>query len=117
MNDTITLAGAAKLYPLAYSTLAQAAREGRLACTRSGSTWLTTLTAIEQAIEDGSLRPREVSVRELAEMVWAWLQREAPGYPESKRAELLAWMDHGDAAYERSNNPRQVAYDWMMYDQ
>ena len=59
-DDPITLSEAAKLYPLAYATLAQAAREGRLETRRSGKIWLTTRTAIERAIEKGNLRPRDI---------------------------------------------------------
>lgn len=56
----ITLAQAAEFYPLAYSTLAQAAREGRLDARKAGpKTWLTTRAAIEEAIEEGRLRPRK----------------------------------------------------------
>ena len=63
MND-ITLTEAAELYPLAYSTLAQAAREGRLECRRSGpKTWITTRAAVEEAIANGKLRPRQPSVQ------------------------------------------------------
>lgn len=56
---TITLSEAAIIYPLAYSTLAQAAREGRIEARQSGpKTWITTRASIEQAIAEGKLRPR-----------------------------------------------------------
>ena len=55
----ITLSQAVEAYSLAYSTLAQAAREGRLKARRSGKIWLTTQAAIEAAIEEGKLRPRK----------------------------------------------------------
>lgn len=58
-DDPITLSEIANLYPLAYATLAQAAREGRFETRRSGKIWLATRTAIEQAIEKGNLRPRD----------------------------------------------------------
>jgi len=58
-GDPITLSAAAELYPLAYPTLAQAAREGRIQARRSGRTWLTSRTAIEHAIKEGTLRPRD----------------------------------------------------------
>ena len=58
LKDCLTLREAAKLYPLAYSTLAQAAKEGRLKARKSDGTWLTTRQEIEKAIERGSLRPR-----------------------------------------------------------
>jgi len=55
----ISLTEAAAIVPLAYSTLAQAAREGRIMVRRSGATWLTTRFAIQAAIDSGKLRPRE----------------------------------------------------------
>jgi len=55
---TITLVEAAELCELAYSTLAQAAREGRIQARKSGDVWLTTEAAIEEAIKKGTLRPR-----------------------------------------------------------
>ena len=59
-GDAITLFEAEELYPLAYSTLAQAAREGRLKARKSGpKIWLTTRAAIEEAIEAGRLKPRK----------------------------------------------------------
>ena len=54
----ITLAEAAELFPLAYSTLAQAARERRIRARRSAGTWLTTRAAIQEAIERRISRPR-----------------------------------------------------------
>ena len=57
-DKAITLPEAARLYPLAYATLAQAVREGRLEAWRSGVTWLTTRAAIERDIAEGKLRPR-----------------------------------------------------------
>lgn len=56
----ITLAEAIEFFPnIAYSTLAQAAREGRVEARQSGpKTWITTRAAIEQAIEEGKVRPR-----------------------------------------------------------
>lgn len=59
-EETVTLTEAASLYPLAYSTLAQAAREGRIEARQSGpKTWITTRAAIEYAIANGKLRPRD----------------------------------------------------------
>lgn len=55
----VTLPHIAQSYPFAYSTIAQAAREGRIEAWRSGATWLTTRAAIEEAIEEGRLRPRK----------------------------------------------------------
>jgi len=53
-----TISEAAEEYSLAYSTLAQAAREGRIKAQQHGKIWLTTRAAIEEAIEAGRLRPR-----------------------------------------------------------
>lgn len=58
-RQQITLAEAAALYPVAYSTLAEAAREGRLQARQSGATWLTTREAVARAIAEGKLRPRK----------------------------------------------------------
>jgi hypothetical protein len=60
LDAPITLPQAARLYPLAYSTLIQAAREGRLEAHQVPFTrvWLTTRAAIEAAIAAGRLRPR-----------------------------------------------------------
>lgn len=58
-DDPLTLSEATAIYPLAYATLAQAAREGRIKAHRSGpKIWLTTRAAIEEAIAEGKLRPR-----------------------------------------------------------
>ncbi len=57
-SKSITLIEATEFCGLAYSTLAQAAREHRIEAWRSGATWLTTRQAIETAIEQGALRPR-----------------------------------------------------------
>ena len=59
IDDVITLAEAAEIYPLAYSSLAQAAREHRIDARRSGTTWLTTRSSIEHAITTGQLHPRK----------------------------------------------------------
>lgn len=58
-GDTpILLSRAAQYAQVAYSTLAQAAREGRILSWRIGADWFTTQRAIDQAIQDGALRPR-----------------------------------------------------------
>lgn len=54
----IGLREAARYCNLAYPTLAQAVREGRLEARRTGATWLTSRAAIDEAIEAGRLRPR-----------------------------------------------------------
>jgi hypothetical protein len=59
LSDVLTLREATRLYPLAYATLAQAVREGRLEARKSDGIWLTTKQAIEKAIEEGKLRPRK----------------------------------------------------------
>ncbi|MBU2177564.1 MAG: helix-turn-helix domain-containing protein [Gammaproteobacteria bacterium] len=59
MQALISLSEAAEYCGLAYSTLAQAIREGRLKGRRAGpKTWLTTRQAIEDAILSHKLRPR-----------------------------------------------------------
>jgi len=57
-DKAITLAEATRLFPLACSTLAEAAREGRIVARKSGHTWLTTEEAVRDAIQRGALRPR-----------------------------------------------------------
>lgn len=54
----LTISEAAQEYSLAYSTLAQAVREGRVVAQQHGKIWLTTKAAIEEAIEAGRLKPR-----------------------------------------------------------
>ncbi len=58
-RQQITLTEVAELYPVAYSTLAEAAREGRLRARQSGATWLTTRADVDRAIATGKLRPRK----------------------------------------------------------
>jgi hypothetical protein len=58
-DDPLTLSEATAIYPLAYATLAQAARESRIEAEQHGKIWLTTRTAIEEAIEAGRLKPRQ----------------------------------------------------------
>ena len=57
-NQTMTLREAAHRYGLAYSTVAQAVREKRLAARKSAGVWLTTERAMEDAIDQRRLRPR-----------------------------------------------------------
>lgn len=64
VNEVITLAEAAEDYPLAYATLAQYAREGKLQARRSGSTWLTTRWDVERLLE-----PQETNDR-VAQVNW-----------------------------------------------
>ena len=54
----ITLKEAGDRFHIPYSTVAQAAREGRIKVTRQFGVWLTTEDAIEEAMERGSLRRR-----------------------------------------------------------
>lgn len=56
--ELISLAQAAKEFPVAQSTMSQAAREGRLKAQKLGGAWLTTRADIEEAIKSGGLRPR-----------------------------------------------------------
>jgi len=58
LSEPITLSEAANFQSLAYSTLAQAAREGRIEARQHGKIWLTTRKAIERAVEEGKLKPR-----------------------------------------------------------
>lgn len=58
-HDTKTLAELSQKLDLSYNSLSKAAREGRLQARQSGATWLTTIQAVEQAIESGHLRPRK----------------------------------------------------------
>jgi hypothetical protein len=46
------------LFCLAYSSLAEAVRKGRVEGRKSGGTWLTTVEALEEALEAGRIRPR-----------------------------------------------------------
>ena len=55
----ITLKEAADRFHIPYSTLAQAAREGRIEVTRQFGVWLTSEVAIEEAMERGSIRRRK----------------------------------------------------------
>jgi hypothetical protein len=67
MNDITTIPVAAKRIGLAYSSLAQAAREGRIwpledgsgeGAWKVGGTWFVRVRALEEAIEAGRIRPR-----------------------------------------------------------
>ena len=55
----LTLMGASERFNIPYSTVAQAAREGRLSARRETGTWLTTEEAVQDAIDDGRLRSRK----------------------------------------------------------
>jgi hypothetical protein len=59
-HDVRTLAELAQDLNLSYDSIAKAAREGRIKAWQSGATWLSTISAIEQAIEVGHLRPRRL---------------------------------------------------------
>jgi len=58
-NYAITLAEAAETYGLSYRTLQGAAKDGRLGAWMSGSTWLTTHDAVQEAIHADKLQPRQ----------------------------------------------------------
>ena len=55
----MTLKRASKEFKVPYSTIAQAAREGRLETTREVGTWLTTRQGMIDALKNGRLRPRK----------------------------------------------------------
>ena len=52
----MSLGAIVSLYGYNYDALVKAAREGRLKARKSGSYWLTTMGALEAAVEAGSLR-------------------------------------------------------------
>jgi len=52
-----SISALAELTNVGYDTLAKAAREGRIMARKSGGTWLSTVRAIEYAIENGTIRP------------------------------------------------------------
>jgi hypothetical protein len=56
-NTTITLSEAASVSEIPYSTLAEWAREKKLLARQSGSIWLTTRQALDEAI--ARLRPQK----------------------------------------------------------
>jgi hypothetical protein len=58
MDEAITLTEAAHYAGLAYSSIAQAAREGRIKTRRSAGVWLTTRQDVLDAIGSDTLRPR-----------------------------------------------------------
>ena len=53
-----TISALATEMGIAYDTLVKAAREDRILARKSGSAWLSTMRAIEYAIEHGTIRPR-----------------------------------------------------------
>lgn len=59
IEEVMTLKHAAQLSGIAYTTLVQAAREGRLRSRRTSFTWLTTRKWIVEAINNGTLKPRK----------------------------------------------------------
>jgi hypothetical protein len=56
-DSVVTAPEGARLTGLAYSSLAQALREGRINAWRSGATWLFTVGALIEAAEAGHIRP------------------------------------------------------------
>lgn len=58
LDHVMTISELAEGAGLSYDSLAKAAREGRLQARQSGSTWLSTIAAVRNAIEAGTLRPR-----------------------------------------------------------
>jgi len=64
----ITLMEVSDRFGIPYSTIAQAAREGRIGVRREAGTWLTTEHAIGEAIRAGRLRPRgDAAIRRMIE--------------------------------------------------
>jgi hypothetical protein len=58
MEDPIGLTDAARYARVAYSTMAQAVREGRVKARRIGEkTWMTSKQDVQDAIDAGRLRP------------------------------------------------------------
>lgn len=53
-----TLSVLSEMSGIREDTLLKAAQSGRLMARRSGITWLSTILAVEQAIQAGTLRPR-----------------------------------------------------------
>ena len=53
----LDLRAAAAILKMAYSSLAEAIREGRLQGWRVGRTWLTTRAALDEAIQAGGIQP------------------------------------------------------------
>jgi len=62
-DESIPLPDAATYAGVAYATMAEAVREGRVSARRVGGgkrgTYLTTRAAVDQAIAEGKLRPRK----------------------------------------------------------
>jgi len=60
LDQVMTLVELAEVLELSYDSLVKAARDkGRLQARQSGSTWLSTIAAVKNAIEAGTLRPRK----------------------------------------------------------
>lgn len=59
-EEEMSLPTAAELFDIAYPSLAQAAREGRVAARTLGRQWFVTANAIREAIATGRIRPRNL---------------------------------------------------------
>lgn len=58
LNEVMTGRELADGMDIPYHSLVKAFREGRIQARQSGSTWLSTIAAVKQAIEAGTIRPR-----------------------------------------------------------
>lgn len=58
LNTVMTASELAEGLNMSYDSLIGAMRAGRIQARQSGSTWLSTIAAVKNAIEAGTLRPR-----------------------------------------------------------
>lgn len=59
LNEVMTGRELADGLDIPYDSLVKAFRESRIQARQSGSTWLSTIAAVKQAIEAGTIRPRK----------------------------------------------------------
>lgn len=59
LNEVMTARELSEGMDIPYDSLVKAAREGRIQARQSGSVWLSTIAAVQQAIQAGTLRPRK----------------------------------------------------------
>lgn len=95
VNEVITLAEAAEDYPLAYATLAQYAREGKLQARRSVGAWLTTRWDVERLLGPEETTDRVAQVNWIDQSALDIVDTAVEGYTAG---ELVAyWLDNRDA--------------------